>query len=58
MKNSQVNKKISPNKFAAARDSIRIVKPTTNHKMLEFRNNINYNSDKINNYVAKIVKNK
>ena len=42
--------KISPEQFAKARDSIRIVEPQGHMKILLYRKNFEYNSGKINHF--------
>ena len=56
MKKGQILNSISPHKFEEARNSVRIVKPVSGLKALEFRNNLEYNSGRINCFSARFSK--
>ena len=53
MKASSNYSKISPQKFAEARDSIKIIQNTPKKSMLSYRNKISYNTNKINRFSKK-----
>ena len=54
MEKGQISKKVSPHKFEEARSSIKIVKQSSQLKAVEFRNNFEYNSGRMNNFSARL----
>ena len=53
MKKGQISNKVSPHKYEEARSSIRVVKPSSHLKAMEFRNNFEYNSGQINTFSSR-----
>ena len=45
--------KITPQKFAVARDSVKMAGTAPKAKALSYRNNLSYNTQKINHFSAK-----
>ena len=58
MEKGQIKGKITPEEYREALENIRIVKPKSNLKVLEFRGNFEYNNGKLNCFSARLCKKK